>query len=121
MAGRKNDRQDDAAVVDGQAGGVRTTLQIDDTNLEGHYANLTRVIAGPEEVVVDFGLAIPSQQNPQHQVARFTDRVVLNYYNAKRLAMALQATVIRYEKAYGAVELDVRKRQLPPADDGQAH
>ena len=99
---------------------ARTTLQIDDTGLDSHYANLTRVIAGPEEVVVDFGLAIPSQQNPQQQMARFSDRVVLNYFNAKRLAMALQATVVRYEKVYGLLELDARKRQVLP-DGGETH
>jgi hypothetical protein len=93
---------------------TRTTLRIDETGLEGYYANLTRVIAGPEEVIVDFGLAVPSQENPQQQNAKFTDRVVLNYYNAKRLALTLGSTVARYEQSFGTIELDTRKRQILP-------
>jgi len=96
---------------------TRTTLQIDESNLGSHYANLTRVIAGPEEVIVDFGLSVPLQQSPQQQKATFTERVVLNYYNAKRLAMALGATVARYEQQFGALELDARKRQLHKGEE----
>ena len=93
-------------------GPAQATLRIDEAGLEGRYANLTRVIAGPEEVVIDFGLLVPSQQNPQQQNAKLTDRVVLNYFNAKRLAMTLNATVTRYEQAFGPLELDARKRQI---------
>ncbi len=88
------------------------TLQIDETGLEGRYANLTRVIAGPEEVVIDFGLLVPNQQNPQQQNAKLSDRVVLNYYNAKRLAMTLNATIARFEQTFGPLELDAGKRQI---------
>jgi hypothetical protein len=88
------------------------TINIDESALEGRYANLTRVIAGPEEVVIDFGLLVPNQQNPQQQNAKLSDRVVLNYYNAKRLAMTLNATITRYEQTFGPLELDAGKRQI---------
>ena len=95
----------------------RATLTIQEGDLAGTYANMTRVTAGPEEVLVDFGMTVPAPQNPQNTVGKFTSRVILNYYNAKRLAMTLNATVTRYEKAFGAIELDPRKRQMPGLDD----
>jgi len=92
-------------------------LRITESDLESTYVNLTRVTAGPEEVLIDFGMTAPVPQNPQQQVGKIACRVVMNYYNAKRLAMTLNATVARYEKAFGQVELDPRKRQLPGGDD----
>ncbi len=92
--------------------GQRVQLRLDDTGLQAHYSNLTRVTAGPEEVIIDFGMSMPNADEPQNQSARMTDRVILNYFNTKRLAMTLNATVARYEKAFGPIELDASKRQL---------
>jgi len=94
-----------------------TQLRIDAGEAETHYCNLTRVTAGPEEIIVDLGMTVPQPQNPQQLRGKFSDRVVLNYYNAKRLAMALNATVARYEKRFGTIEIDPRKREVPGADD----
>ena len=91
-------------------------LRIDPPEPEAHYCNLTRVTAGPEEIIVDLGMTVPQPQNPQQLRGKFTDRVVLNYYNAKRLAMALNATVARYEKRFGTIEIDPRKREVPGPD-----
>jgi uncharacterized protein DUF3467 len=37
-------------------------------------------------------------------------QVVMNYFTAKRLAMALQVSVARHEKAFGPIETDINKR-----------
>jgi hypothetical protein len=94
----------------------KTTLTIDEADLVSHYCNLSRVIAGPEEVVVDFGLAVPAQHDAYLQNVKLSSRVVLNYYNAKRLALTLAATVQQYEQLYGPIELDVRQRRVPPPE-----
>ena len=95
---------------------AKMQLRIEGGEPEAHYCNLTRVTAGPEEVIVDLGMTVPTPKNPQQLVGRFTERVVLNYFNAKRLTMALNATVGRYEQRFGAIELDPRKRQDAEAD-----
>jgi len=34
----------------------------------------------------------------------------MNFYSAKRMLLALQATIERHEKAFGVLETDVSKR-----------
>src|SRR3954453_21791825 len=73
------------------------------------YSNFCRVTATPEEVILDFGL------NPQpfatgRQEVKANQRIVMNFYTAKRLLAALGMTVQRHEGAFGAVELDVNRR-----------
>jgi hypothetical protein len=101
----------------GQANVPQARLRIEAGEPDAHYCNLTRVTAGPEELIVDLGMTVPNPQNPQELVGKFTERVVLNYFNAKRLALALQATIARYEQRFGGVEIDPSKRPGP----GQKH
>ena len=44
-----------------------------------------------------------------------TQRIVVNYYTAKRLLAALQMSVQRHEAAFGVLETDVQKRVQPSA------
>jgi hypothetical protein len=99
----------------GPVPGPQAKLKIEAGEPEAHYINLTRVTAGPEELIVDLGMTVPTPQNPQELVGRFTERVVLNYYNAKRLTLALQATIGRYEQRFGSIEIDPNKRAGPGA------
>ena len=73
------------------------------------YTNFCRVSVTPEELVLDFGL------NPQISAAptdpvKLTHRVVMNFFTAKRLLLALNNVVVQHENAYGALELDFQKR-----------
>jgi hypothetical protein len=78
------------------------------------YSNFARVTATPEEVIVDFGL----NANPfvaGKQEVNVTQRLIMNFYTAKRLLSALMMTLQRHEQTFGQVELDVRRRaHLPP-------
>jgi len=86
-------------------------IQIDDSNVVTNYCytNFCRVTGTPEELIIDFGLnpqpvGIPTQPIP------VTQRVVTNYYTAKRLLHALMMTLERHERAFGVLEVDVQKR-----------
>ena len=88
---------------------ARTQLQVDDSKTVASYANFCRVIGTPEELIVDFGLnpqpmGVPSEPIPINQ------RIVLNFYTAKRLYHALGMTLQRHEAAFGLLEVDVNKR-----------
>ena len=78
------------------------------------YSNFARVTATPEEVIVDFGLnANPFV--PGRQEVNVTQRLIMNFFTAKRLLSALMMTLQRHEQTFGQVELDVRRRaHLPP-------
>jgi Protein of unknown function (DUF3467) len=82
---------------------------VDDSATLPSYSNFCRVTATPEEVILDFGL------NPQpfatgRQEVKANQRLVMNFYTAKRLLTALSMTIQRHEGTFGSIELDVRRR-----------
>jgi hypothetical protein len=86
-----------------------TEVVVDDSGTLPSYSNFCRVTATPEEVILDFGL------NPQpfatgRQEVKANQRIVMNFYTAKRLLTALGMTIQRHEQTFGAIELDVRRR-----------
>jgi hypothetical protein len=78
------------------------------------YANFCRVTGTPEELIVDFGLN-PQPFGPPSDPLIINQRIILNYYTAKRLLQALGMTVQRHEAAFGVLETDVQKRVQPSA------
>jgi len=93
----------------------RPRMEIDDAATVATYANFCRVTGTPEEVLLDFGLnAQPFGQNPNP--IKISQRLVVNYYTAKRMLAALQLTIQRHEAAFGTLETDVQKRVRPNAE-----
>lgn len=78
-------------------------------DLEPLYANFFRVTASPEETILDFGLNA-QMNNTQFNKARISQRVVINFYTAKRIWGALGLALQRHEQAFGVIETDVNKR-----------
>ena len=84
-------------------------VQVDDSGLQPMYTNFCRVTGTPEEIILDFGLnAEPFGRSTQP--LKLTQRMVSNFYTAKRLLMALSVAVQRHEKMFGVLETDVNKR-----------
>ena len=92
----------------------RQQVQVDDTKAVTCYANFCRVTGTPEELIVDFGLNTQPVGVPSEKIA-ITERIVLNYFTAKRLLAALQMSVQRHEAAFGVLETDIQKRVQPSA------
>lgn len=92
----------------------RQQIQIDDTKANVAYANFCRVTGTPEELIIDFGLnpqpfGVPTTPIPINQ------RLIVNFYTAKRMLHALQLSVQRQEATFGVLETDVQKRVVPRA------
>ena len=90
----------------------RVALQIDDKDAIANYANFCRVTGTPEELIIDFGLnpqpiGVPTSPIP------VTQRIITNFYTAKRMLHALTMTVQRHEATFGVLEIDVQKRVRP--------
>src|ERR1044072_2625131 len=89
-----------------QPPGVQVLL--DERELRSLYANAYRIHTSSEEVIIDLGFNMP---NPNQQQAgggaqllfKVTDRVILTYGNAKRLAMSLTQLIKRYEQEFGEI------------------
>ncbi len=92
----------------------RTEIILDDKQAHAAYANFARVTATPEEVIMDFALN-PNPFMAGKQEISVSQRLIMNFYTAKRLWIALGQTIQRHESTYGSVELDVTRRAHPSA------
>lgn len=76
------------------------------------YANtvMVRPTHTAEEIILEFGMAIPSPERQDLMTLDLGAKIVVNYYSAKKLALQLSQVVQRYEQQFGTLELDVRRR-----------
>lgn len=91
---------------------TQTPAPLEPEGLQPIYANFARVTGSPEELVLDVGLN-PSPFNAPATAVKVQQRLVMNYYTAKRLWAALGMAIQRHENAFGVLETDVNKRVLP--------
>jgi hypothetical protein len=90
----------------------RVQVEIDDSKVMALYANFCRVTGTPEELIIDFGLNPQPFGLPSHPIP-VTQRIITNFYTAKRMLHALQLTIQRHEATFGVLETDVQKRVRP--------
>ncbi len=79
-----------------QTGQRQVQLRIDESKMAASYANAFRTNGTAEEVMLDFGV---------------NQRVIMNYFSAKRLAVTLGQLIRRHEEQFGNLELDVSRRR----------
>ncbi len=87
-------------------------LQVNDANAIACYANFCRVTGSPEELIIDFGLNPQPVGVPKDPI-EVKQRIIVNFYTAKRLLAALQMSVQRHEAVFGVLETDIQKRLRP--------
>jgi hypothetical protein len=87
-------------------------LAVDISKAHAAYANFCRVTGTPEELIIDFGLNAQPMGLPTEPI-EISQRIVVNYYTAKRMLAALQMSLGRHESAFGVLETDVQKRVRP--------
>ena len=101
------------AAISPPQGQQQKAVEVDDTKAICSYANFCRVTGTPEELIIDFGLN--DQPFSTTEPVRVTQRLVTNYYTAKRLLHALHLTINRHEATFGVLETDIQKRVMPSA------
>ena len=113
-----------------QTGQQQVRMRIDQRDVHTCYANAFRTNATAEEVIVDFGLnqVVAAQPQPAgggaendptgEIVFQINNRVILNYYSAKRLVLTLGQLIRRYEDQFGALQLNVAERQQKAPSEG---
>lgn len=89
-------------------------VELDETGAIACYANFCRVTGTPEELIIDFGLNTQPMVQSQEKI-KVQQRIILNYYTAKRMLGALHMAVQRHEAAFGTLETDIQKRVIPSA------
>ena len=87
-------------------------MTVDVSKTHAAYANFCRVTGTPEELIIDFGLNA-EPMGVSSEPINISERIVMNYFTAKRMMGALQLSLQRHEGAFGILETDVQKRVLP--------
>ena len=98
-----------------QTGQTQVRLRVDEREMSTSYANAFRTNGTPDEVMLDFGLNLVGQaageQNQPEILFKVNNRVIMNYYSAKRLAITLSQLIRRHEDQFGELEMDAAKRR----------
>lgn len=84
-------------------------VQVRDEDAIACYANFCRVTGSPEELIVDFGLNPQPVGIPKDPI-HVKQRIIMNFFTAKRLLGALQMSIQRHEAVFGVLETDIQKR-----------
>jgi hypothetical protein len=90
----------------------RQAVTVDASKAHAAYSNFCRVTGTPEELIIDFGLNTQPMGPPAEPI-EISERIVMNYFTAKRMMAALQMSLQRHEAAFGVLETDVQKRVMP--------
>lgn len=85
-----------------QQPGQQVQIDITPEMARGTYSNFALISHSHAEFVVDCASLLPGA--PKAQVV---SRVLLAPEHAKRLAIALQENILRYEQEFGTIRLDV--------------
>jgi hypothetical protein len=82
-------------------------VQVDEDVAQGVYANLVLLNHTENEFVLDFAFIQPSNGR-----AKVRARVVSSPRHTKRLLLALQKNLERYEERFGRIELGADDEQI---------
>lgn len=90
---------------------VKLEIQLDEETAQGVYVNLAVVNHNDTEFTLDFIFV-----QPQAPRAKVRSRVITSPRHAKRMLLALQENVARYEKSFGPIEPSVQR-----VDEAEGH
>lgn len=76
----------------------RLNIELKEDVADGTYSNLAVISHSPSEFVIDFVRMLPGMPK-----AGVKSRIIMTPDNAKRLLMALNENIVKYEKAFGKI------------------
>lgn len=90
-------------------------IELPEDIAQGTYANLAVITHSSSEFVLDFIRMLPGVPK-----AKVKSRVILSPEHAKRLLLALNDNVNRYENMFGVIRLEDNSDNYTPASGGDA-
>lgn len=83
----------------------------------GTYSNLAIITHSVNEVIIDFASVLPGIPKPE-----VTNRIIMAPEHAKRLLLALQDNIMKYESQFGEIDLEKgSKTSFPIGGLGQGN
>ena len=90
-------------------------LELNPDVAQGKYVNLALISHSSSEFVLDFTSMLPGIPKPQ-----VLSRVIMSPEHVKRLLMALQENVFKYEQQFGKIQLpEMSGRTIAPFENGK--
>ena len=80
--------------------GPKIQLQMDEETAQGRYANLVLINHTENEFLLDFAFL-----QPANAVAKVRSRVISSPRHTKRLLLALQKNIDRFEERFGPIDV----------------
>ena len=103
---------DSSKTSNGDAAATKAQPKVnwDDSSMDTSYANVVNAASTREEVILLFGTN-QSWKGVEDEVdVHLSNRIILNPYAAKRLAILLGGVVAAYEKRFGTLGVEVSKQ-----------
>lgn len=89
---------------------MKVEIKFDDATAQGVFSNFANVTHSPEEFVMDFLFINPA---PPAGFGKLMSRVVITPMHMKRLLMAIQENVARYEERFGEIQISNEVKKGP--------
>ncbi len=90
------------------AAGSQVKIKWDDSTMRSVYANVCNVAATREEFVLLFGMNQAWNPNQKELTVQLSDRIVMNPFAVKRLALLLNNVLREYEAKHGTLDIETR-------------
>jgi len=81
---------------------------------QGKYANFAIITHSSSDFILDFARMLPGIPKP-----RVNSRIILAPEHAKRLLLALQDNISKYERDYGRIEIPNQQPRTAPFNIGK--
>ena len=88
-------------------------IELSEEVAQGIYSNLAIITHSPSEFVVDFVRVMPGIPK-----ANVKSRIILTPEHAKRLMMALQENILKFESLYGPIKIQGGNDNVMPMSFG---
>jgi hypothetical protein len=87
-------------MADDQKQGPKIQLQMDEQTAQGAYANLVLINHTENEFLLDFAFLQPTSPR-----AKVCSRIISSPRHTKRLLLALQKNIERFEERFGPIDI----------------
>jgi hypothetical protein len=91
-------------------------IELNEETAQGTYANLAIITHSPAEFVIDFVRVMPNTPK-----AKVQSRIILTPQHAKRLMLALQENIAKYESQHGKIQETIGQEAMMPMTFGGPH
>jgi hypothetical protein len=103
---QKSENTVKTAIPEAEAGNAKTTIRSNVDKMQTTYANVCNVSSTREEFTFFFGINKGWNPEQRELTVDISNRVILNPYAAKRLALMLQNIVRQHESRFGEIRLE---------------